>query len=222
MPLPRLTPHTYRAGVYDSLKAAILDGSLEPGSALVERRIAEETGVSRAPVREALRKLEEEGMVITIPYKGSYVTRVSPETMDEVLSLRRVLELFAAERALPRLGEPDLARMRGILADMEEAAASERADRLVELHSTFHGVLYQSAGHALLLQFWDLMDRQVRLYSLVHQRAYESLVDYATAHQSIIEALTSADPARIQAELLHHLSDHTASLVTRHRDGQPD
>lgn len=218
--LPRLEPHTYRADVYASLKSAILDGTLGPGDALVERRISEEMGVSRAPVREALRKLEEDGLVVTIPYKGTYVTRVTPNAMEEILSLRSALEVYAALRSLPRLGDVGLGRLRGYVDEMESAGLADDSERLDDLHSVFHRAVYEAANNSLLLQFWASMEAQLRLYSRVHQRAYESLRDYAAAHRVLVDAFVSGDPERVRADVLEHLGARTEVLLHR-RSGEP-
>jgi DNA-binding GntR family transcriptional regulator len=216
--LPRVVPRTYRSDVYNGLRQSILDGSLPPGAPLVERRISDEMGVSRAPVREALRKLEEDGLVVTIPYKGSYVTRVSPEAMDDILSLRTVLEVYAVERALPRLRPDGLKRLRGIVEQMEEAGAGEDPERLDDLHSRFHRMLYERAGNALLLQFWSSMESQLRLYSRVHQRMYASLHDYASAHRELCDALEAGHADEVRASVLAHVGHKTELLLPRVRD----
>ena len=218
--LPRVVPRTYRTDVYQGLRAAILDGTLPSGSPLVERRISDEMGVSRAPVREALRKLEEEGLVVTIPYKGTYVTRVSPEKMEEILSLRTVLERFAAERAVSRLSTDQSARLKGLLTEMEAAGAAERADAMVDLHMAFHRTLYEAADHALLLQIWSTLESQLRLYGQVHQLTYESLRDYAEGHRPIVDALVSGDAGLLRACLEEHLGHNTEQLIPRRRAGK--
>lgn len=211
--LARLDPRTYRHDAAALLRAVILNGDLPAGSPLVERRIADDMGISRAPVREALRTLEEEGLVVTIPYKGSYVNRITPETMDEILSLRTVLEGFAAERALPELRAESMASLRSILSDMRAAAAAGREDGLVTAHLAFHRVLYERSRHSLLLQFWNMMEGQLRLYGAVHQHAYESLEDYAAIHQGIIDMLERASIPAIKAHLALHMQENTEPLL---------
>jgi DNA-binding GntR family transcriptional regulator len=216
--LPRVVPRTYRSDVYQGLRQAILEGTLPPGAPLVERRISEEMGVSRAPVREALRQLEDEGLVVTIPYKGTYVTRVTPEVMDEILSLRTVLEVYALERALPRLKSEGVEPLRELIGEMERAGESDDPERLDELHNQFHRTLYERAGNGLLLQFWASMESQLRLYSRVHQRAYTTLREYASAHRSLVEALESGDLGKARQRVLEHLGEKTAGLLSRSRD----
>src|SRR5579862_6119542 len=134
---PRLSPRTYHQDVVASIRAAIHEGTLQGGTPLVERRIAEDMGISRAPVREALRQLEEEGLVVNIPFKGWYVTEVTPKTMEEIVSLRKAVESFAAERATVLAKAPDLTALRRLFGEMEDAAKRDAADELLELHLQF-------------------------------------------------------------------------------------
>jgi DNA-binding GntR family transcriptional regulator len=222
--LHRLTPRTYGRDVAASLRAAILNGTLRSGEPLVERRIAEDLGVSRAPVREALRRLEEEGLVVTFPYKGTYVRQVTPRTVDEILSLRGVLEGFAAERALPRLAEDRGQRLRQLLIDMGRAASAGDEDALVELHMAFHRTFYELADHTLLLQFWTIMEAQLRLYDRVHQQAYASLDQYVAAHTGIADLVSSGDAGvlrrrlpRLKRMLVSHITEKVDELLAKPR-----
>lgn len=215
----RLAPRTLRFDVVESIRSAILDGTLSAGSPLVEARIAEEMGISRAPVREALRKIEEEGLVVSIPYKGTYVTQVRPEAILEIASLRDLLEPFAAEQALPRLKSEGLQRMRGLVEEMRAAATEENQGLLVEIHLAFHRALYELAGHALLLQFWTIMEGQLRLYLHVNHLTFASLQTVAELHEEMIRILETGDPETIKAHLARHIGGYAEQLV--HGGHQP-
>jgi DNA-binding GntR family transcriptional regulator len=222
--LRRLVPRTYGSDVAASLRGAILNGTLRSGEPLVERRIAEDLGVSRAPVREALRRLEEEGLVVTFPYKGTYVRQVTPRTVDEILSLRTVLEGFAAERALPRLAEGGGGRLHQLLADMSQAARASDEDTLVELHMAFHRTFYELGDHSLLMQFWMIMETQMRLYDRVHQQAYPSLDHYVQAHAPIAELVSTGELAvlrrrlpSLKRALVSHITEKVDELLPRQR-----
>ncbi len=209
----RLTPHTYSQEVARSIRAAIHDGTLPSGAPLVERRIAEEMGVSRAPVREALRQLEEEGLVLNLPFKGWYVTQVSPTAMAEIVSLRKVVEAFAAELALARVRRPDVQSFRRLYADMQRAATADDAEQLLEAHLTFHRALYELAGHGLLLQVWKTMEGQLRLYLRLHQLTYDTLPHYVKAHRPLLDAFASRDVEAVRAAIATHLGEHTDQLI---------
>jgi DNA-binding GntR family transcriptional regulator len=211
----RLAPRTFRGDVAASIRAAILDGTLRSGAPLVERRIAQEMGVSRAPIREALRLLEEEGLVVTFPYKGTYVTQVSPRMVDEILSVRTALDAFAADRAQPRLWDHGTQRLTQLQQQLVAAAESGDEDELVELHLAFHRAFYELADHDLLLQFWTTMESQMRLYDRVHQRAYSSLQEYAAAHQRIVEVLASGDLEDLKRVLVEHITENVSQLLPK-------
>ena len=211
----RLVPRTLRFDVVQSIRAAILDGTLSAGSPLVEARLAEEMGISRAPVREALRQLEEEGLVVSIPYKGTYVTQVTPEAMLEIASLRTVLEGFAAELALPRLQRQGLERFRTLLAAMHAAAADDNVALLVEEHLSFHRSLYELAEHALLLQFWNIMEGQLRLYLRVNILIFGSLEEVAAAHDETLQVLEAGDLPTIKRHLAQHILGSAEKLARR-------
>src|SRR6185503_16394649 len=101
-PLPR---NTLRAQVADRLRAAILDGDIPPGAPLVETALSEQFDISRGPLREALRQLIEEGLVVTVPYTGTHVAALSADNVREIYSLRTALEIFAIEQLWPRRDE---------------------------------------------------------------------------------------------------------------------
>src|SRR5437763_7354874 len=109
--LARLTPRVYRLDAIAAIRRAILDGVFPPGSPLVERRIADEMGISRGPVREALHRLEQEGLVVTTPYKVTQVAEVGPKRIQEITALREVVEPLAVRQALPRLRRDELAEL---------------------------------------------------------------------------------------------------------------
>jgi len=213
VPFPRLSPRTYHQDVARFVRAAIHEGKLKSGEPLVERRIAEEMGISRAPVREALRQLEDEGLLVNIPFKGWYVTEVSPRAMAEIVSLRKVLEAFAAELSVSALRPPDLQALRRLFADMEKVAARDDADGLLELHLQFHRTFYELAGHELLLQVWTTMEGQLRLYLRLHQLTYDTLPHYVEAHRPILEALNARDVSALKTALVDHLAEHTDQLI---------
>lgn len=209
----RLSPRTYHYDVLRSVRAAIHAGSLKGGEPLVERRIAEEMGISRAPVREALRALEDEGLVVNIPFKGWYVTEVSPKAMAEIVSLRKVLDGFAAERALASADAADVDALRQLHADMEAAAERDDADALLELHLRFHRRFYELAAHDLLLQVWSTMEGQLRLYLRLHQLTYDTLPHYVQAHRPMVDALLAGDASALRAAITAHLGEHTDQLI---------
>ncbi len=213
----RLAPRTLRFDVVESIRAAVLDGTLPAGSPLVEARIAEEMGISRAPVREALRKLEQEGLVISIPYKGTYVTQVTPEAMLEIASLRTMLEAFAVGRALPRLRAGGFEQLKGFVADMRTAAARQDPTLMVEAHLNFHRTPYEMADNTLMLQFWRIMEGQIGLYLRVNHLTFGTLEEIADSHEQFVGILETGDLDAIKAHIVQHVEQAAERLVRGQR-----
>jgi DNA-binding GntR family transcriptional regulator len=211
--LAKLSPRPLRAGVIEQVRGAILDGRLPAGAPLVEARIAEELGVSRAPVREAVRMLEEEGLVVSIPYRGAFVTDVTPETILEIVDARSVLEAFAAERALPRLREDGIRRLRELYRLMDQAADADDPAGLIEHHLAFHRTIYELASHGLMLDFWLSMESKLRMYLRVNLRTFESLKGVVRGHQQTLRAIESGEAARIKREVVAHIHQNVEQLV---------
>jgi DNA-binding GntR family transcriptional regulator len=151
----RLHQRTTPDAVMVVLRRAILGGSLPPGSRLSEARIAADLGISRAPLREALRALEEEGLVVRIPFKGAFVAEVGPTVVEEIASLRLRLEPFAIERGLPWLRGAGRPQLKAACAALSRAAAADDLAGSIDAHLRVHRVLYESAGHKLLLDLWS-------------------------------------------------------------------
>lgn len=146
------------------LREAILSGRFQPGQRLVERVLVARMGVSRTPIREALRKLEREGLVTTVPYKGPVVTKPTPRSAREVYEVRAALEGQAAA-LLARRGDPAaIARMWGCIKDAERALARRHPSGVLEANNAFHDVLASGSGNTLLQALTaNLQDRIVLL-----------------------------------------------------------
>ncbi len=211
---------TLRFNVVESIRAAILDGSLAAGSQLVEARIAEEMGISRAPVREALRQLEEEGLVVSIPYKGTFVNRLGPDQIAEIASLRMVLEPFAIQRALSRLRDGGVERLELAVQRLIERAQQGDAAGCVEAHLAVHRVFYELAEHKLLLEIWRGLEGQLRLYLAMDHLLFGSLEEIARAHLELLDVVRRGDADEIMRTLVAHVQGPAEALVGRL--GRPD
>jgi len=149
--------------IYRRLRGAIQRGEFDPGTRLVEQRLAEELGVSRTPVREALYRLEREGLVTKVPHKGIVVREQDPEELKEVLELRGLLEGYAAALAAKKGDEELFDELEEILKRSEEALEKNDIDELVKLNTQFHETLYRRCGnHKLLELIKDLRDQFFR------------------------------------------------------------
>jgi DNA-binding GntR family transcriptional regulator len=182
----------------------------------VERRVASEMGISRGPVREALHKLEEEGLVVTTPYKVTQVAEVGPQRISEITALREALEPLAVSQTLSRFRTEALQELQQRLNEMRSAGAAGERDALIELHLAFHRTYYAMAGNSLLLQIWTLMESQTRLYLHVHRLPSETLSDYADHHVDLYEAFESGVQEQINAAVSEHIARVRARLLAAH------
>ena len=200
--------------IADQLRRAIVTGRLRPGAALVETALAEQLNVSRAPIREAVQILENDGLVETVAYKGK---RVKPLTVREVIEtceMRTVFEVTAARRVLANGTAVDT--LWQPCRVMEEAAAAGDREALVVADEAFHRLLIELSGHALLTQLWaDLYLRIHQIMSLRNDRDV-NLVDIAANHPPIVRALAAGDGAlaeRLIAEHTHALASFDPASV---------
>jgi DNA-binding GntR family transcriptional regulator len=127
--------------VVSRLREAILKQEFQPGERLVQEELAEAMGVSRMPIREALRQLEKEGLVTLEPHKGAIVTPVTVDDIEEIYYLRSVLEAIAVERSLPHLTEEDKRMLRQLAEEMEQAAARQDVEQFVQKNAEFHRLM---------------------------------------------------------------------------------
>lgn len=198
-----------REHIESRLRAAILSGAFGPGERLVESAIAEHLSVSRGPVREALTSLEREGLVVHVPRKGYTVVDFTDTDVDEVYSLRLLLETEALRRAMDRLDEGTLDELQQIVDKMGRAAGQQHdPQRIVELDLSFHECLCRAADHGRLYAAWNSMCAQTRtLVGLTSRTHYEDPEEPRRLHQRILEAMRAQDLDLAQRILADHILD---------------
>lgn len=200
-----LEQRTTPDGVYRVLRDAILNGALPAGGQLREAHIAADMGISRAPLREALTRLEEEGLIVKVPFRGAFVTEVSAETIAEIASLRYLVEPYAAELSAEALRGPEKARLTKVIKAMRQAARKNDIAATIDAHLQFHRLFYECADHALLLDMWNGWESKLRLFLAADHRSYSDLGDIATAHEQLAEMVFSGEMDQFRHELAHHV-----------------
>ncbi len=192
--------------VVEALRSAIVTGRFEPGERLIETALSEELGTSRGPVREALRQLENEGLVMSFPYRGAVVLGVSDEEVQEVLiPIRLTLERYSFSHALERMTDADFAELGKQIWVMEQAAKAEDLDRMVEADLRFHDIVISSSGQPHTVQIWRTIWPRIRGYFFRYGRS-QSLETMVDEHRELLEALQTRDPD----VMLHQLELHIA------------
>jgi DNA-binding GntR family transcriptional regulator len=188
-----------------SIREAIFDGSID-GGRLSDAELAQQLGVSRGPVREALLRLQQEGIVEIAPHRGASVATFTATDVYELASLRTALEVFAAELAVERATESDFAAMAEVTRAFAPAAAAGNDLRLVELDMQFHDALYRAAHHSRLWNAWAGMRSQVTLFLFKRRSASDDYGQLAAVeHQEILDVLMSRDVEQVRHMVEQHL-----------------
>lgn len=201
-----LAPAPLRQRATDALRSAIVNGHLRPGDRLKEVELSEQLGISRAPVREALRQLEHEGLVLSLPYRQTEVLGVSQEEITEVLvPIRLTIELFAFRKARGRLSAEDISALESLVVGMRETAAREDLDGLAEADVRFHELVVERSGQPHCLQVWRSIEPRVRAYFRRDARGHARLDDVTDEHEELLRALVDGDEAHLLETVERHI-----------------
>jgi DNA-binding GntR family transcriptional regulator len=208
-----------------AVEQAIFLGTLAPGARLVEADIAEQFGISKAPVREALRDLEQLGLVVSHPRRGSFVTTMTATLASEVFSLRAMLESYAARIAIDAFAETDFDRM----AELARLADASNDDvQQIDYDLQIHDILFDVADHRLLFQMWSQLRSQARLFLTVSgvlraaERRETGYPSFTCTHLPIVAALRSRDAAQAEAAIVGHLAAGERLLLNKLSCGQEE
>ena len=193
-----------REQIKDVILQRIVEGSLEPGSRIVETRIAQELGVSHGPVREALRDLEQLGCVIHEPNRGCSVRDFSLEELLEAFPVRAALEALAARLAAERITKAELAELEQLLGRMTKAARRGDAHDQSQANASFHATIVRAARNRTLERQWQMLEPYSRTYLTVSRPGID-LVFLSDRHVPILNALRSRDPAAAAQAMHEHL-----------------
>lgn len=199
-----------REVVFNTLRSEILRGDLKPGERLMEVSLADRLGVSRTPIREAIRKLEHEGLVVMVPRRGAHVAEITFQELSDVLEIRLNLEVFAAEKAVERMTEADLKALheaeRGFarLVEKDDVDLSE----LGEADEHFHDLIYEGTHNRRLVQILNNLREQMYRFRVEYMKTKTIRRTLAEEHLAIFNALKNRD------------RDQAVKLTTLHIDNQ--
>ena len=204
--LPRISDDSRRHRVVVALRREIVAGRLRPGDRLVESDLSERMGVSRGPIREALRQLEHEGLVFSSPYRGTEVLGVSQEEVEQVLiPIRLILERFAFPHALRKMDEEDFERLEGLIRDISEAAERGDLDRIVGTEVAFHEFVISKSGQPHCSQIWRAIIPRVRAYFYADGLCRENPEEVIDEHRELLQVMRTRDEAKVLAEVEKHI-----------------
>lgn len=193
--------------VFHTLREAILKGELKPGERLMELQLASKLGVSRTPIREAIRMLELEGLAVTKPRKGAEVARMTEKDMEDVLKIRKALDELAVGLACDNITEEELKQMYVALKNFEESARSGDVKQIAQADVEFHDSIYQSADNPKLVTMLNNLREQMYRYRveyLKNESIYPRLIE---EHQGIYDGLKRKDKEAVVEIVSHHVEN---------------
>jgi DNA-binding GntR family transcriptional regulator len=221
MDQPRLVPikldnyKPLREMVFESLREAIILGRLKPGERLMEIQLAEEMGVSRTPVREAIRKLELEGFVVMVPRKGAYVAGVSVKDIADVFEVRSALEGLAAGLASERITEEE---MEDLEMAILQISGEEDILTVVKGDSLFHEIIYKASRNQRLTQIITHLQEQINRFRLTSLSVPGRLKIAVGEHKKIVEAINSRNVDLANRLASEHMENAEQNLLNAIRE----
>ncbi|MEU9206960.1 GntR family transcriptional regulator [Streptomyces sp. NPDC048415] len=204
---PIIRPAPLRQAVYDALTEMIINGSLKPGQHLVEAELAENLGVSRQPIREALQRLHTAGWVDLRPAQGAFVHSPTAEECAQLLSVRAVLETHSARGAAQHATPHDVARLWQLQHTGLTALAAGDARAIVEANAALHGHITHLSRNTVLAELIPQVDRRVRWYYMPIARPRGR--DAWSEHAQLIDAIADGDPDRAEELMCRHTTNTT-------------
>ena len=194
--------------VFNTLRQAILTGELKPGERLMEIHLANRLGVSRTPIREAIRKLELEGLVTMIPRRGAEVAQITEKSMKDVLEVRRTLDALSAELACERISSEEEAELKQACLNFEAAVKTKDTKAIAKADVAIHDIIAAATGNQRLIQLINNLAEQMYRYR------FEYIKD-ATQHERIIE-----EHRVIYESILKKDKEAAAEMAKTHIDNQ--
>lgn len=186
--------------VFQTLRKAILTGELEPGERLMETQLGEKLGVSRTPIREAIRKLELEGLVVMVPRKGAQVSQFTEKDIEDVLEIRAALEALAAKLACKKMDDRAFLKLQLAIAEYQYAARDNDIEVMVEKDVEFHETIFNITQNDKLVQLFNNLGEQVHRYRIAYLKNAKEVDTVRIEHLEILEALTNRNE-ELAAEL---------------------
>jgi DNA-binding GntR family transcriptional regulator len=200
-------PPSLSALAAEALREMVLSGDLQPGDRVIENRLTEELGISRPPLREAMRVLEQEGLIVQTPRKGAVVAPVTPHDIYEIVSLREEIEQIAVRLGVPVRSPERLDRLRRAFRDLEESAEEPGGSRVVECSFAFHLAIVGLAGHRRLEDTYRSLSLQMRMCMAMNRRAraeIETPREDAARHRPLMDLVEAGDYEGMAHAVAHH------------------
>ena len=209
--------------VFNTLRQAILRGELKPGERLMEVRLAKKLGVSRTPIREAIRKLELEGLVLMIPRRGAEVAEITEKSMRDVLEVRRALEVLAVSLSCDRISGEQIEALKEAAEEFDRSLTLDDVTRTAEADVHFHDIIYRSTDNQRLIQLLSNLGEQMYRYRVEYLKHREFHPQISREHKELISYLEAGQKGQAEEKIAVHIDKQAqAVLETIRRNRNPE
>ncbi len=198
--------------VFQTLEQAILLGQLKPGERLMEIHLANRLGVSRTPIREAIRKLEQEGLVVNIPRRGAHVAEITKKDLSDVLEVRSALEELAAELACDRITDEELAELREACANFISAIENNNLEQSVRQDIALHDVIYKASHNDRLIQMATNLRMQMYRYRIEYLKDASVHPVLIREHRTLVDCIERRDVAGAKKVMRSHIENQAFTV----------
>ena len=203
--------------VFQTLRQAILRGELEPGERLMEIHLANRLGVSRTPIREAIRKLELEGLVTMIPRRGAEVAQITEKSMNDVLEVRRALDALCVELACDRISEEELDKLKKACIGFEQAVTTRDAKKIAQADVALHDIIVQATGNQRLIQLVNNLSEQMYRYRFEYIKDFTQHKRLVEEHRIIYESIVNKDKETASQAAKTHIDNQEKAIIRQIR-----
>ena len=204
--------------VFNTLRQAILRGELKPGERLMEIQLANKLGVSRTPIREAIRKLELEGLVLMIPRKGAEVADISEKSLKDVLEVRRALEELSVKLTCDRITKEEIKELSQAAENFKRTLKSKDITEIAEADVRFHDVIYTATKNQKLIQLLNNLHEQMYRYRLEYLKDRGSRERLDREHNAIYTGIKNGDKKAVCDAVCIHIDNQEAAILAGIRD----
>ena len=198
--------------VFNTLREAILKGELKPGERLMELQLAAKLGVSRTPIREAIRMLEQEGLAVTIPRKGAEVAKMTEKDMEDVLQIREALDELAAKIACEQISEEQLEELVATMHEFEESTKTDNVKKIAEADVKFRDIIYQSTGNPKLVNMLNNLREQMYRYRVEYLKDENNYPTLMKEHKDIVEGLVRKNKTQVTETMHQHVKNQAVAV----------
>lgn len=199
--------------IFNTIREAIIIGELKPGERLMEVQLAEKMGVSRTPVREAIRKLELEGLVEMIPRKGAHVAEVSVKDIMDVLEVRASLDGLATALAATRITADEVKDLKHVYSQFVNYVEKENVNGSIKKDVEFHDIIYKASRNEKLISISSNLREQVQRFRVIYLKGFGNPGDIIREHDQIIQSIVAKNPELAQNVAYEHIRKQEETII---------